>query len=383
MHYFSLYLHHLVYFIMLGASSFLPKLYGEMGLSNGQIGVLSSLPTLFALVLMPMFGTMSDRVPLKRYLLFALLLLLAGSCALAYYSEGFLLLFAATTLYTIFSNAARPVTAAISLEYTHKIGKQYGPVRLFGSIGYQIGALLVGYIMSRSLKSLYPMMAVTTLLAAGTVLIMPDVKGHQHKRTKVPFTRIFADRHLCWLYVLILLCGIGYQFHASFFTKYLGDLGMSNSVISWITVLGVMAELPFFFFGDKIARMTNIWNWMMIGMLLCALRWIGQAYATSPLLIIILQLPGVAITACLDFFPSIYLSRRVSDEQLGTAQSLLTLTTFGAARVIGSLIGGKVCEYVSISTVFLANGVFLLAVCALLWLPTRRLIRKDTVPKLT
>jgi len=383
MHYFSLYLHHLVYFLMLGASTFLPKLYGEMGLTNGQIGVLSSIPTLFALVLMPMFGIMSDRVSQKRHLLFILMLLLAGSSALAFYSEGFLLLFVATTLYTIFSNAVRPVTAAISLEYTRKIGKQYGPIRLFGSIGYQLGALLVGAVMSYSLKNLYPLMAVITLAAAATVLIMPDVKGHQHKRQKVPFTRIFADRHLCWLYLLILLCGIGYQFHASFFTKYLGDLGMSNSIISWITVLGVMAELPFFFFGDKIARQTNIWNWMLLGMLLCGLRWVGQAYATAPLPIILLQIPGVAITACLDFFPSIYLSRKVSDEQLGTAQSLLTLTTFGAARVIGSLIGGKVCEYVSIPTVFLANGIFLLAVCVLLWRPTRRLIQKENVLKLT
>lgn len=383
MHYFSLYIHHLIYFLGLGASTFLPKLYGEMGLSNSQIGVLSSIPTVFALVLMPMFGTMSDRVSQKRYLLLALLLLLAASNVLAYYSEGFLLLFVATALYTIFSNAVRPITAAISLEYTRQIGKQYGPIRLFGSVGYQLGALLVGMVMSHSLRNLYPLMAVTTVLTAATVLIMPDVKGHQHNRQKVPFTRIFADGHLRWLYLLILLCGVGYQFHSSFFTKYLGDLGMSNSVISWITVLGVMAELPFFFFGDRIARLTNIWNWMLIGMLMCGLRWIGQAYATDALPIILLQIPGVAIIACLDFFPSIYLSRKVSDEQLGTAQSLLTLTTFGAARVIGGLIGGKVCEYVSIPTVFLANGVLLLAVCALLWRPTRRLIQKETVLKLT
>ena len=35
-----------VYFIMTGMSTFIPKYYGEIGMSNSQIGILASIPTL-------------------------------------------------------------------------------------------------------------------------------------------------------------------------------------------------------------------------------------------------------------------------------------------------------------------------------------------------
>lgn len=383
MHYFSLYAYHLTYFLVIGASSFLPKLYGELGMSNSQIGVLSSLPTIFSLILVPMLGSMSDRVSKKRYILTIMLLLMGLSCVIGSFSAGFWGLFLSASLFTVFSNAPRSVAASISLEYTRQIGKEYGPIRLFGTVGYQLGALLVGAVLTYSLKNLYPLLAVSSVVAIASTLMMPNVRGHQHSKKKVPLTRLFGDRHLRWLYGFILLSTISYQFHVSFFNKYLGDLGMSNSVVSWITVLGVMAELPFLFFGDKIAKKTNIWNWLMIGGVICGLRWIGQAFTTNTVLLILLQLPGVVILACYDFFPAIYLNRKVSGEQLGAAQSLLTLTTFGASRVIGGMLGGWICEFVSIPNMFLINGVLLLLGCALLWKPTRRLIKEETVLNLT
>jgi len=383
MHYLSLYAYHLTYFLVIGASSFLSKLYGELGMSNSQIGVLSSLPTVFSLILVPMLGAMSDRVSKKRYILSVMLLLMALSCVIGSFSSGFWGLFIAASLFTVFSNAPRSVAASISLEYTRQIGKEYGPIRLFGTVGYQLGALLVGALLTYSLKNLYPLLAVSSVVAVGSTLMMPDVRGHQHSKRKVPFSRLFADGHLRWLYGFILLSTVSYQFHVSFFNKYLGDLGMSNSVVSWITVLGVMAELPFLFFGDKIAKKTNIWNWLMIGGVICGLRWIGQAFTTNTVLLILLQLPGVVILACYDFFPAIYLNRKVSGEQLGAAQSLLTLTTFGASRVIGGMLGGWICEYVSIPTMFFVHGVLLLLGCALLWKPTRQLIKEETVLNLT
>ena len=383
MHYFSLYAYHLTYFLVIGASSFLPKLYGELGMSNSQIGVLSSLPTIFSLILVPMLGSMSDRVSKKRYILTIMLLLMGLSCVIGGFSTGFWGLFLSASLFTVFSNAPRSVAASISLEYTRQIGREYGPIRLFGTVGYQLGALLVGAVLTYSLRNLYPLLAVSSVVAIGSTLMMPDVRGHQHSKKKVPLTRLFGDKHLRWLYGFILLSTVSYQFHVSFFNKYLGDLGMSNSVVSWITVLGVTAELPFLFFGDKIAKKTNIWNWLMIGGVICGLRWIGQAFTTNTVLLILLQLPGVVILACYDFFPAIYLNRKVSGEQLGAAQSLLTLTTFGASRVIGGMLGGWICEFVSIPTMFFVNGVLLLLGCALLWKPTRRLIKEETVLNLT
>ena len=379
MRYLSLYIHFFVYYISIGISTFVPKFYGEIGMTDGQIGVLTSVPTLVALAFTPLLGQLTDRVSKKRYLLAALLLVMTAFCMVITPRLSFLLMLAAVSGYSICSTSIQPMATTIALEYTREIHRPYGPIRLLGTVGYQAGALLVGYLLSESLGSLYPLIGVVTLITCAATFMMPNVEGHQHHRKKVPLTRLFADRHVRWLYLIIFLATVSSQFYASFFTKHLGDLGMDNASVSWITMFSVMLELPFLYFGDRIARRTNVWNWLIIGMLCNGVRWLGLAFCKSPLPIILFQLPGVTVLACFEFFPALYLTRRVAPELSGSAQSMLTLTTFGAAKIVGSLIGGQICERTGIPALFAFNGAMLLVLVVVLWKITRRLVSTETV----
>ena len=80
MRYISLFVFYFVYFISTGMSTFIPKYYGEIGMTNAQIGLLSSIPTLVALAVTPLLGMMTDRVAKKRYLLTMLLMAQAVVC---------------------------------------------------------------------------------------------------------------------------------------------------------------------------------------------------------------------------------------------------------------------------------------------------------------
>jgi len=377
MRYISLYVYYFIYFIMTGMSTFIPKYYGEIGMTNSQIGILGSVPTIIALAATPLLGTLTDRVAKKRYLLTILLIMMAAVCFVVPFSNGFLALLAVASGYAIAGNNVLPVMNTIAIEYTSQIGKPYGPIRLCGTAGYQLGALLIGILLSSSLGSLYPMMGAVILIACSITFFMPNVEGHQHSREKVPLTRLFADRHLRMMYFMIFFCTISTQFYQAFYTKHLGDLGMSNATTSWITLLAVILELPFLCFGDKLYRKTNIWNWLLIGMLCNGVRWIGLAFSTTALPNILFQMPGVTVLACFEFFPALYLNKRVSPELVGGAQTMLSFVSFGVAKVIGSLIGGQFCEIAGIPAMFVFFGVMLLIGCALFWLPTRRLIREE------
>ncbi len=377
MRYISLFVFYFVYFISTGMSTFIPKYYGEIGMTNGQIGLLTSIPTLVALAITPLLGTLTDRIPKKRYLLSLLMLALAGACFLVPYSTGFVALLAIMSVYTVVGNNVLPVMSTISIEYTSQIGKPYGPIRLMGTVGYQIGALLIGVILSTSLKSLYPMMGVSVLIACATTFLLPDVKGHQHKKEKVPLTKLFADKHLRMMYIMIFFATISTQFYQAFYTKHLGDLGMNNQVTSIITLLAVILELPFLYFGDRLYKKTNIWNWLLIGMLFNGVRWLGLAFSKTAVVNILFQLPGVTVLACFEFFPALYLNKRVSPELAGGAQSMLSLVSFGAAKVVGSLIGGQICQYTGIPALFAFFGIWMLVGIAIFWLPTRKLARGE------
>lgn len=376
MRYISLFVFYFVYFISTGMSTFIPKYYGEIGMTNAQIGLLSSIPTLVALAVTPLLGMMTDRVAKKRYLLTMLLMAQAVVCFLVPYSKGFVMLLAMISIYTIVGNNVLPVMNTIAIEHTNQIGKPYGPIRLMGTVGYQIGALIIGIILTNSLENLYPMMSVSVLLACSSTFLLPDVKGHQHKQKKVPLTKLFADKHLCMLYGMIFFSTISTQFYQAFYTKHLGDLGMDNQITSIITLLAVILELPFLYIGDRLYKKANIWNWLLIGMLFNGVRWLGLAFSRTALMNILFQLPGVTVLACFEFFPALYLSKRVSPELAGGAQSMLSLVSFGAAKVIGSLIGGQICQYTGIPALFAFFGIWMLVGSVIFWLPTRKLVRE-------
>lgn len=379
MRYISLYVFYFVYFIMCGMSTFLPKFYGEIGMSNAQIGILGSVPTLVALAITPILGTLMDRVAKKRYLLTLLMLATAATCFVVPYSPGFVGLLAAVSGFCVATNNILPLMNTIAIEYSNQIGKPYGPIRMCGTVGYQFGALLIGIIFSTSLGNLYPMMGAVILLACTTTFIMPNVEGHQHSREKVPLTKLFADRHLRMLYFIIFFCTISTQFYQAFYTKHLGDLGMNNQITSIITLLAVILEIPFLCFGDRLYRKANIWNWLLIGMVCNGIRWLGLAFSTTALPSILFQLLSVTVLSSFEFFPALYLSRRVSPELYGGAQSMLALISFGAAKIVGSLIGGQICQFTGIPALFAFFGVWMLAGCVLFWKPTRRLIREEAM----
>lgn len=381
--YISLFVFHLIYFLKIGAETFVPKFYGEIGMTDGQIGYLTSVPTLVALAFSPMLGSLADRMPKKRYLLSIMMIIMAAACFVAGQFAQFWGILISVSIYNIFSTSAQPLATTISLEYSQQVGKPYGPIRLLGTVGYQIGALMVGFILSDSLRNLYPLMAVILLISLGITFTMPNVEGHQRSRNKVPMRALFADKHVRWLFIMIFAASITTQFYMSFFTKHLGDLGMSNTVVSWITLFSVIAELPFLFFSDRIARLTNIWNWVLIGIAANGIRWLGLAFSTSALPIILFQIPGVTVLACFEFFPALYLTRRVAPEQSATAQNTLSLTIFGAGKIVGSLIGGQICERTGIPALMAFNGAALLVLAAALWVPTRRLIREETILKIS
>lgn len=377
MRYIALYAYYFIYFIATGMRTFTAKFYGELGLSGSEIGILSSIPSIVAVILTPMIGALADRMPKKRYLLCALLIFMALCAYLVSKSSTFFLLFLTITGVTFASVACPPIATSISLEYVHEIGRSFGPIRMMGTIGYQCGALMVGAIFSRHLNNLYPLMGAVLLVAAFVTFCMPNVAGHQTKRSKISFSKLLSDRHVLFVYFFILFGSIATQFHSAFFTKHLGDLGMSNSTVSLITFLSVMAEIPFLIFGDRLARKLSVWTWFLIGIAANGIRWLGIAFCTSPILLILFQLPGLTELACYDFFPSIYLNQRVPKELTSSAQSLITLTGFGAARVIGSLFGGFISDYTGIPALYAALGAISIIGLVLFLKPVRHLIRED------
>ena len=357
----SLYLFFAVNFIATGMTTFAPKFYGEIGLSDSSIGLISSVTAFMGMFMQPVWGVLADRARYKRTVLAVALFLTGSLCFLVLpASTRFIPLLSVLTLYSMFYLPAMPVSNAIAMEYTAARNLSFGPIRMTGTIGYQVGILATGFVLAHSLQGLYPAMGAVLLLAAGAAMLMPKVRGHQYQQAKVSLATLLRNREMRLILILILLSGIGHQFNLSFFTKYLGDLGISNTVVGLISTLSVSLEIPFLLFGDRLMKKLPIWRWMTVGLLMGSLRFILLSVVRTPALIILSQMLSVSHLACFEFFPMLYISQIVSSEQQASAQSLLQTTSFGIARIIGSLAGGIIADKAGIPMVYGGCGVLML-----------------------
>ncbi|MBP3705506.1 MAG: MFS transporter [Clostridia bacterium] len=67
--YIPMYAFYILYFIYLGTSSFQSRYFSEIGMTDSQIGLISSIPAIAGLAAQPIWGTFSDRVKYKRSIL--------------------------------------------------------------------------------------------------------------------------------------------------------------------------------------------------------------------------------------------------------------------------------------------------------------------------
>ena len=379
----SLYLFFTVFFVGQGLTTYAPKFYGEIGLADSQIGLISAIPAFVALFVQPIWGMLSDRARYKRNVLAVALVIGGLCCFLVQPAAGnFLPLLLVLTLVNTFLLPVLPVGNAIAIEYTRECGRDYGPVRMMGTVGFQVSILVIGLIFATSLNGLYNAFGLVLLASALCALLLPPVKGYQHGKERISFTVFFKDRALLLMFALVFLAQMAAQFYLAFFSKHLGDLGISNALTGLITTLAVSLEIPFLLFGDKLMKKLSIWKWMWIGLIVNGLRFVVLSIVRTPVLIVLSQIPSVFLLACFEFFPAIYLNKAVNKELRGTVQNTYTLIAFGASRIVGSLLGGFIADATSIPTVFAINGALLLLAAVVFFVPLRRRARMDNPAEL-
>ncbi len=370
-----LYAYYAVYFMSMGpTASFAAIFYEEIGLNDTQIGMLMSLPVLLGMLAMPLWGIASDSAARRRSVITLALALSACFSFLYDLTDRFALLMVICTGTALFSQPVLPLSSSLAMEYTAGVGRSFGPIRMAGSIGYQVSALLAGVLFAGSVRGLYRLVGVFLLLAAGLSLLMPPIAGHQRERgVRVSPALLLRDRRVLLLLCMVFTGTITSMFYQSFFAKHFADCGASNAMVGLMSVISVGMELPFLLFSGRLYRKLTVWQWMLLGMAVNAVRWIGVALTRDVLALLALQLLGVSVLACFEYFPALYLSERVAPELLSSAQTTLNFVTFGVARVVGGLLGGALSDAIGTGAVFGVCGALLTCGLAVFLAPARRM----------
>jgi len=317
---------------------FLPKVLSTIGYSATEIGVVFAAGPMVRFLL-PFAFIKGLQLNIKIFNI-ALLFMLFSSISFYFTNTNFISLLLSNIALGIGLSIVLPYIEVIALE---EIGKQkYGKVRLFGSIGFILVALvLVKYLNSSDIAFIF-LMSLAFFTSIFAFSIAKTSHHIQTKKEEIPTNDIdiLKDWKL-WLGLTLMQVSFGSFYN--FFTIYETDFGISLDTTIYLWSFGVLAEIIMLYFQGKLLS-KNLLSILQFSLFLTTIRWFLVFLYPQNLSILFFSQAIHAFSFALFHSSAIvYLFGLYKHRSL--AQQFFLGITYGFGGFLGALLAGYVYEH--------------------------------------
>ena len=327
------------YFALIGVYViFLPKVLNLSGYSASEIGIIFAAAPLVRFVVPFLFikGLKLD----TRSFNIALIILLGSATSFYFSLESFYRLLASNIGIGIGLSLVLPYIELISLNF---LGRQrYGKIRLFGSIGFILVALVLVKFLSVPATALTYLLVLSFLTVISSFVI---VKGHKDVLNKTSKEDNDIDLLKDWrLWLGLTLMQVGFGPFYNFFTIYETDAGISLDMTIYLWSFGVVVEVFMLFFQGRFLK-NNLLLVLQITTFATAFRWFLVFLFPQNLYMLFFSQALHALSFALFHSAAIsYLFSLYKHKSL--AQQMFSGLTYGFGAFLGALYSGYVYEYI-------------------------------------
>ncbi|MDK9693588.1 MAG: MFS transporter [Sulfurimonas sp.] len=348
---FLLAIFYFFYFSVIGVYIiFLPKVLSMAGYAPSDIGIIFAAAPLVRF-LVPFAFIKGLKINTGSFNL-SLLIMCLGALSFYFSLENFYKLLLSNISLGIGLSIVLPYIELISLNYLGK--ERYGKIRLFGSVGFILVALvLVKFLTSPDIALLYLLVLVfVTAFFGFAIAKKADTLLEKH-------AQVSNDVHLLkdWrLWLGLTLMQVSFGSFYNFFTIYTTDHGMSLDVTIYLWSFGVIVEIFMLYFQGALLR-KNLLLILQITTFVTAVRWfLVFAFADVEAILFFSQALHALSFALFHSAAISYLFYIYKHKSL--AQQLFSGITYGFGAFVGALIAGYVYElypsYLFLSSMIIA-----------------------------
>ena len=271
-------------------------------------------------------------------------------------SENFSFFYPYILIYMLLYMPTLALANSVAFRQMKDPSKEFAPIRIFGSIGWIIAGLLIGYFSWESLNTLkntFYMSSFISLILGVYSFTLPNTPPIIEKNKNKTISEIIGldalkllndKAYLVFFIASILIC-IPLAFYYQHANQFLNEIGMeaaaAKMTLGQISEVLFLSLLPFFIkrFGFKSTLIVGIFAWGLRYLLFS----LGADGMNSWMLILGIILHGI----CYDFFfvsGQIYTNLKCKPEYKSSAQGLITLATYGVGMLIGFRIAGYLTD---------------------------------------
>ncbi len=340
------------------------------GLTAGEIAFAIAMPQLARIVAPTLWGWLADawgaRYPgaRKAIVVFSGFAILAGFMALPYQDHAGAIALT-LLLMSLFSAGASPLVEAITfsvLEGRDGSGRagQYGPIRLWGSIGFILAVLGTGAWLDHAGAAGLPALLIAfAAVACAASFALPAGAAPQGHRDGARLGAVLRRPAVLAFFGACFCMTAAHGTMYVFYSIYLEQAGYSKTLIGALWTVGVVAEVVLFLRLPQVMRRFSLRVLLLASFVCAVLRFPAIGWGVESLaLLAAAQLLHAAtfgafhaacVAAVHRLFPGVLAAR---------GQALYSSIAYGLGGAAGSLVAGWTWTALGPSASFMVSALF-------------------------
>ncbi len=351
------------YFAFVGAMAPFWGLYLQsLAFSAFQIGVLMSLFQVMRIFAPSAWGWLADYLGRR-----VLIVQICASLSLLSFLGMFLVtdfwpLFLVMSLISIFWSASLPLVEATTLSHLGEKTDRYGRIRLWGSIGFILSVIGLGYLLDYTpIRAL--LWAILGMMI-GLVLFsrhIPEAEVMPHDSDHLPLWHILRRPAVLAFFLGGFLMAAAHGPYYTFYSIYLVDQGYTKTSVGLLWSLGVLAEIGIFLLMPRLTQRFGLRRMLLASFACAVLRFLLIGWGVAWVALVLLAQLMHAVTFGVYHAAAVEMVHRLfRGKHQARGQALYNGFSFGAGGTLGSLYSGLAWESLGAPLTFT-----LAALCAL------------------
>ena len=358
------------YFAYLGVFAPFFSLYLQStGLTPFDLGVVMALPQVTRIIAPALWSWIADRtsapVRVVRYTG------VAGTAVFMaiFFGTSFALIFVTIFAMTFFWSAALPLIEATTLTHLGGETSRYGPVRVWGSIGFIAAVVGVGHALDHVSLAAVPVLVLAMMSGMLVCAFLVPEAPRVHHASDATVRGVMLKPEVIALMAAGACMSAAHGPYYTFFSIHLVAEGYSKSATGWLWALGVACEIGIFAWMPRLFRAWTLRTILIASFALAVVRFLLIGWLSHNLAALLAAQAMHAATFGAFHAASIgYIHKFFGGRLQSRGQALYGSVAFGVGGAIGAFASGYAWDSWGAAVTFtLAAGCALAGMLILVW----------------
>jgi MFS transporter, PPP family, 3-phenylpropionic acid transporter len=320
--------------------AYFPLYLAARGLAATEIALVLAVPQAARTFAPAAWGWLADRTGARRGVVLFSCAAMAAGFALLPQASGVAQIVLLIALVSVLSAGALPLVESVTLDSLSGRSGDYGPIRLWGSVGFIAVVLAGGAWLDRYAAGTVPFALVAfSLLALLAALGLP-AGGARAVRPAAAPALSFGPAVRALLGAGLCMAAAHGALYA-FYTLHLVAAGYSSTLIGGLWTIGVLAEILVFLYLSALFSRYALWKILVASLACAVLRFLAIGWAVEWLsVLVIAQLMHAATFGAFHAASVAAVHRLFSPGSQARGQGLFSSFSYGAGGSLGMLLAG-------------------------------------------